>query len=141
MIELNFPEKYHFKFKKRGDQTLIFDIVRKEYYLLTPEEWVRQHLIHFFIHTKGYPRACLSVESIVKVNGMNKRADLIVYLKAQPFLLAECKSPEVKLSQETFNQAFRYNQTVTAKIILITNGLSTKSCSSSGEIITEIPSY
>lgn len=108
----------------------MWDIVRKRWVVLTPEELVRQHLIHYLHEDKGYPLSLMAVEKGLKVNGMNRRTDLVVFnnsLKA--LLIAECKAPEVKISGATFDQAARYNMTLQVPYLLITNGMEHFCCS------------
>lgn len=102
----------------------IFDVIRKKYVALTPEEWVRQHFIHFMINVMGYPMGLMAVEAIVKVNQLRQRADIVLYNRQlQPVLIVECKAPDVKVGQETLNQAGRYNQALGASYLVVTNGL------------------
>jgi hypothetical protein len=110
--------------KKEGGKVWIFDVIRKKYVHLTPEEWVRQHVIHFFIHGQNYPRALLRIEGSLHYNRLQKRSDIVVCNReGKPWLLAECKAPTVKLSQKAFNQVSVYNLTVGARYLAVTNGL------------------
>ena len=123
MQELNFPS-YSFRIKTSENKTVIFDIVRKKYVVLTPEEWVRQHIIHFLHIEKEYPLSLMAVEKQVKVNSLSQRTDLVVYTaQGTPFLIVECKAPFVEISQETFNQIARYNRTLDAELLMVSNGL------------------
>lgn len=102
----------------------IFDPVRNKWIKLTPEEWVRQHLIRFLNEEQKYPLGLMAVEKELVLNDLKKRADLIIYTRrGEKLLLAECKAPSVALSQSTFEQAARYNLTLRVPFILITNGL------------------
>ncbi|MEM8969052.1 MAG: type I restriction enzyme HsdR N-terminal domain-containing protein [Bacteroidota bacterium] len=108
---------------------MIFDVFRKKYVALTPEEWVRQHFAHYLTEHLRYPKALLKVEGALVVNGQKKRADMVVYDKdAHPFLVVECKSPKVKLNESTFQQSAWYNYTLQAPYIAITNGLRHYCC-------------
>jgi len=112
------------KIKKEGGKLLIFDIIRKKYIVLTPEEWVRQHFIHFLISGKGYPRSLFKIESSLSFNKLQKRSDILVHDRlGKPWMLVECKSPAIKLSQKAFNQIAVYNMTVGAKYLAVTNGM------------------
>lgn len=92
---------------------------------LTPEEWVRQHLINFMVNVYRYPLSLMAVEKVVKVNCLSQRADIVVYNRnGSPWLLAECKAPEVKVNQDTFYQAARYNSTLQVPYYFLSNGLS-----------------
>ncbi len=121
---LNFATKFDFKFKKKEDQFYIFDIIRKKFYVLTPEEWVRQHIVHYLVYEKKVPKINLAIEQIVKINGMNKRLDILLYKNSKPYLLVECKAPEIKITQETFDQIMRYNLVIDAKYLMLTNGFN-----------------
>lgn len=125
MLQLNFePFEYVFQFKQQGQKTYIFDRVRKKYILLTPEEWVRQNVIAYLNEVKGASLALMSVERGLNFNQMSKRYDLKVYdNNANLLLLAECKAPEVKLSEETFIQSLTYAQQERPQLILLSNGI------------------
>ncbi len=123
MLKINF-KVYNFNTKKEEGNALIFDIIRKRYVRLTPEEWVRQHVIHYLIEEKGYPKGLISVEKSLKYNGLMKRFDICVAKKSgEMILLVECKSPNVKISQETIKQAGIYQKTLGISYIFISNGL------------------
>lgn len=124
MVDLNLPE-YSFKLREDTKKTQIFDQTRKKYYILTPEEWVRQNIIEFLVHEKNCLRSHIAVEKSLRLNTMNKRADVLVYnKKMQPALLVECKAPEVKITQKAFDQAGRYNMVFRVPFLLVTNGIS-----------------
>jgi len=119
---LNFPD-FAFRVREDGQSKQIFDSIRKRFVALTPEEWVRQNLIRFMTDVYKYPEALIAIEKMVKVNGLTQRADVVVYDKtAKPWLIAECKAPHVKLSQDTFLQAARYNHTLDVSYLMLTNG-------------------
>ncbi len=122
--DLNFPA-YQPNLRQEGCQPYIFDPIRKKYLLLTPEEWVRQHLINYLSTALNYPKSLMRSEMGLKYNKLARRSDLLVYSphKTAPLLLAECKAPRVGLSQATLEQAVAYNHTLQASIILLTNGL------------------
>lgn len=120
---LNLPE-YPVTLKKRGDKYYISCAIRKKELLLTPEEWVRQHFIHYLSEVKGYPKNLIAVEKQVKVNQLNKRFDVLVYNQnGKPLVLVECKAASVPLSQEVFAQAANYNMTLKVPYLIVTNGL------------------
>lgn len=128
MQKLNFP-KYSFRFKNSENKTYIFDVIRKKFLLLTPEEWVRQHVVNFLIEEKNYPKSLINVEKLVKVNGINKRYDVVVFRNdGSIFLLVECKAPEVKITQQTFDQIAQYNLVLKAENLMVTNGLNHYFC-------------
>jgi len=125
---LNFPT-YSFRFKNSENKVSIFDSIRKKFILLTPEEWVRQHVVEFLLNEKKYSKSLINVEKVVKVNGMNKRYDVIVFNSdGSIFLLIECKAPEVKIDQKTFDQIARYNLILNAQYLMVTNGLNHYFC-------------
>ena len=110
--------------KADGKRTLIFDSIRKKYVALTPEEWVRQHLIHYLIMEKGYPATLISVETPLKYVRVDKRSDVLVNDRnGQPLMLAECKAPEVAITQKVFEQIAVYNLTIQAPCLMVTNGM------------------
>lgn len=137
MQKLNFPA-YTFRFKNSENKVAIFDEIRKKFILLTPEEWVRQHVVKFLLDQKKYPRSHVNVEKVLKINGLIKRYDIVVF---QPdgkiHLLVECKAPEVSISQSTFDQIARYNMTMEASYLMVTNGLNHYFC----QIDTEQEQY
>lgn len=121
--KLNFTETFDFKFRKDKDKFFIYDLVRKSWFLLTPEEWVRQHWIHYFLNVKGYSTSALITEKKLEINGLTKRIDLLVTEKTLPKILIECKAPSIKLSEKTFEQIARYNSVIGAKEIILSNGI------------------
>ncbi|MEJ6547367.1 MAG: type I restriction enzyme HsdR N-terminal domain-containing protein [Flavobacteriaceae bacterium] len=129
MQSLQFPN-YPFRFKNSENKPYIFDIIRKKFVIILPEEWVRQHVVWYLIMEKKYPKSLINVEKQLQVNGLTKRYDVVVYQKdGSILLLVECKSPEVKISQETFNQIARYNKSLNAVYLMVTNGLHHYYCS------------
>lgn len=129
MQTLNLPT-YDFRFRKNSEGKMeIFDNIRKRFYQLTPEEWVRQNFAQFLISELGYPASLMALEKGLKLNGMQKRADIVQYnTDGKPILIVECKAPEIKLSQDTFDQAARYNMTLQVDYLIITNGLKHYAC-------------
>ncbi|MDB4007465.1 type I restriction enzyme HsdR N-terminal domain-containing protein [Flavobacteriaceae bacterium] len=122
MITLNFPD-FEFKLKKIDSKTFIFDFLRKKYFLLTPEEWVRQHVLNF-LFVKKIPLSHIAVEKKINVNNLNKRFDVVVYNNiGDVLMLIECKSPSIKLTQEVFDQISVYNLNLNSNFCMITNGL------------------
>ena len=128
MQELNFP-KYTFRFKSSENKLAVFDEIRKKFILLTPEEWVRQNVVQFLLNEKKYPKSLTNVEKVIKVNDLTKRYDVVVYNSdGSIFLLVECKAPNIKITQETFNQIARYNLVLKAEHLMVTNGLKHYFC-------------
>ena len=128
MQKLNFPT-YSFRFKNSENKVAIFDEIRKKFIILTPEEWVRQHVVQYLLQDKNYPKSYINVEKLIKINDLSKRYDIIVY---QPngaiYLLIECKAPEVTITQQTFDQIARYNLVLNAKYLMVSNGLNHYFC-------------
>ncbi len=123
MTPLNLPSQ-DFKIKKSEGKVWIFDGVRKKFVVLTPEEWVRQHFIHYLIEEQLYPRSLFRIEGSLNYNQMQKRSDILIYdREGKPWMLVECKSPSIKLSQRAFNQVAIYNMTIGAKYLAVTNGM------------------
>jgi type I site-specific restriction endonuclease len=129
MKALNLPQ-YNFRLRKNADgKTEIFDAIRKRFHVLTPEEWVRQNFIQYLIQEKEFPASLMAIEKGLKLNGMQKRTDIVQYNKSgNPVLIVECKAPEIKLTQDTFDQAARYNMTLQVDFLIITNGLEHYAC-------------
>ena len=133
MIPVEYPEP-RFRMKEEEGRTYLFDAIRKFWVLLTEEEWVRQNFILFLTEKGGYPHSLIAVEKEIRVNGLKKRFDILVYDRAhQPWLLVECKAPSVPLSDEVLQQVLRYGITVPAPYLLITNGDRTYGWGKSGE--------
>lgn len=123
MLQLSLPA-FEYKVKKQNGAVMIFDVIRKKYVVLTPEEWVRQHVVHYLVEHKGYPLASLAVEREIGLYGLRRRFDVVVFdRKATPWLVIECKAPSINLTQQVFDQAFRYNITLCAPHVAITNGI------------------
>ena len=122
--KLNFKDSFDFDIKRDKDKFFIYDLVRKSYLLLTPEEWVRQHWVHYFHFIKGRNLSSLILEKKMVLNGTTKRIDLLVTEKTMAKILVECKAPEIKLSEKTFEQTARYNSVLKAEEIILSNGLN-----------------
>ena len=129
MIDLSFPN-YEFRIKNRHNKKYIFDQIRKKFVLLTSEEWVRQNCIMFLINDQKIPKGLINVEKKIKVNNLTKRYDIIVYkTNGSVFLLVECKSPDIIINQDTFNQIAIYNYEVVSDFLMVTNGIQKYYCS------------
>ena len=146
MQNLNFP-KYNFRFKSNENKTLIFDIIRKKFVVLTPEEWVRQHAIHFLISEKKYPAAHINVEKQLQLNDTVKRYDIVVFNKDGTIkIIVECKAPSIKTNQQTFDQIARYNLNIQSNYLMVSNGLDHYFCQMDYKqkrytFIKELPNY
>jgi len=123
MFELNLP-RAEVKLANRNGKPAIWDFVRKKWLQLTPEEYVRQHFIHYLVLHLQYPASRISIEKGLEVVRLSKRSDIVVYnQEGQPTILVECKAPQVRLSKDTLEQASAYNLTLKAKYLCVTNGL------------------
>ncbi|WP_396178345.1 type I restriction enzyme HsdR N-terminal domain-containing protein [Flavobacterium sp.] len=128
MQPLRFPP-YQFRFKNSENKVAIFDEIRKKFIILTPEEWVRQHVVRYLLSEKNYPKSWINVEKRIKINDLTKRYDIVVFNPdGSIFLLVECKAPEIKISQHTFDQIARYNLALKANYLMVTNGLDHYFC-------------
>lgn len=143
MIIVHYPEPA-FRIKQEEGKDYIFDAIRKRWLLLTPEEWVRQNFIQYLVQVKSYPLSLIAVEKELRLGELKKRFDILVYdNEHQPWLMVECKAPEIKLTESVLQQALRYNISVPVKYIVITNGNETMGWEKgeSLELLNEIPSF
>lgn len=146
MQKLQFPT-YQFRFKNSENKVSIFDEIRKKFIILTPEEWVRQHVVRFLLEEKQFPKSLINVEKVLKVNGLRKRYDAVVYNSdGSIYILVECKAPEVKITQAVFDQIARYNLTMDAEYLMVTNGLNHYFCQMDYEnekydFLPDLPQY
>ena len=125
----------------------VYDIVRKKYVILQPEEWVRQLVIQYLVSEKNAPLSKMRVEKGLTVNELVKRCDILIYNKqVQPFFLVECKAANIRIDQTTFHQIARYNLPLQVPYLLVTNGLSTYCCQINQDktgwtFLSEIPGF
>jgi type I site-specific restriction endonuclease len=146
MQKLNLPES-HFRVIHKQNKELIFDEFRRRWVALTPEEWVRQNFLKFLQNAKGFPQTLMAIEKVVEINGLQQRFDLLVYnRKGKPLLVAEFKAPDVTINQAVLDQAIRYNNSLMAPYILISNGMVHFVCQidfkgGSAEYLKEIPEF
>jgi hypothetical protein len=144
--ELNFP-KFSFRFKNSENKISIFDVIRKRFIILQPEEWVRQHCIHYLIEVKGYPKSLINVEKELIVNTLRKRYDIVVFNSdGSIHLIVECKSPSTNINQQTFDQIAQYNLSLNATYLMITNGINHYYCQmdfkkEKYQFLKDIPEY
>ncbi|MBS1504066.1 MAG: type I restriction enzyme HsdR N-terminal domain-containing protein, partial [Bacteroidetes bacterium] len=126
---------------------MLFDEIRKKHIVLTPEEWVRQHFVQFLINQKGYPRSLIRLEGGLKLHGMQRRTDIVVFNSAgERILIVECKSPDVGITQKVFDQVARYNMVHKVSILAVSNGIDHYYCHIDFEearyrFIEELPGY
>lgn len=123
MQALNLPP-YNYNFIEKDSKTYIFDIIRKKHILLTPEEWVRQHFIHFLIEHRQYSKSLFKIETGLNYGKRAKRTDIQVFDNSgKLFILVECKAPEIKLNEKVITQILQYNKILAPQILAITNGI------------------
>lgn len=123
-LTLKYPP-FDVRVKNNNGQTSIFDSVRKKWLVLTPEEWVRQHLVNYLVKEKGYPSSLIAIEKEIQLNDIQKRFDVVIYNKLkQPALLVECKAPFIELDAGVIAQVQRYNLVLRTNYMMITNGMS-----------------
>ncbi|PTX42331.1 type I restriction and modification enzyme subunit R-like protein [Christiangramia gaetbulicola] len=146
MQKLNFPP-YSFRFKNNQNKIAVFDDLRKKFVILTPEEWVRQHCVKFLHSEKNYPLSLINVEKQLKIAGLTKRYDIVVFQpEGEIQIIVECKAPSIKITQNTFDQIARYNLTLKANYLMVTNGLEHFFCQMDYEnenyiFLKELPEY
>lgn len=147
MIPLNLPS-FNIKTKVQGGRTLVFDFLRRRYVTLTPEEWVRQHFVHFLVEHKGYPAALLANEVGLKVGGVSRRCDSVLYHRdgGRPRAIVEYKAPSVPITQQVFTQIASYNSVLRTDYLFVTNGINHYCChidyeAGNVEYLREIPAY
>ncbi|MEH6764940.1 MAG: type I restriction enzyme HsdR N-terminal domain-containing protein [Aequorivita antarctica] len=146
MQKLNFPE-YSFRFKSSENKTLVFDEIRKKFVVLTPEEWVRLHVVQLLLKEKKYPKSLINVEKQLKLNNTTKRYDVVIFNNdGSIFLIVECKAPSIPINQLTFDQIARYNLALKSEYLMVTNGLEHYFCQMDFEseryvFLKDIPDY
>lgn len=144
MEKINFPEP-EFRTKREEGKDFIFDTLRRKWILLTPEEWVRQNFVQYLVKVKGYPAAYIAIEKEIRVGELKKRFDILIYNNNhQPWMLIECKAPEINLDENALHQVLRYNIAVPVSHILITNGTATYSWKKEKEklgLTNEVPAW
>ncbi len=146
MLSLNLPA-FDAKIATKNGKSTIFDILRHRYVALTPEEWVRQHFVHFLITYKGYPKSLMANEVQVQLNNTKKRCDTILYRRdLSARMIVEYKAPHVGISQSVFDQITRYNMVLKVDYLIVSNGLQHYCCRLDYEhgnytFLKDIPDY
>ena len=146
MQDLNFP-KFEYRFKNTENKVSIFDVIRKKFVILQPEEWVRQHCIHYLIVHKKYPKSLINIEKELTINGLKKRYDIVIFNPdGSIFLIVECKAPKITINQTTFDQIARYNLALNAEYLMVTNGINHYYCqmdikAEKYQFLKDIPNY
>ncbi|MGO1244795.1 MAG: type I restriction enzyme HsdR N-terminal domain-containing protein [Sphingobacterium sp.] len=145
-IQLNLPSCSS-KITRKSNKLYIFDELRKRDLVLTPEEWVRQHWVHYLYTHKGYPKSLMQIEGGLKLNTLQKRSDLLIYNNnGEKILLAEFKAPTVKITENTFHQVANYNSVHRIPLLVVSNGLEHYYCrinfkEKKFEFILDLPNY
>jgi hypothetical protein len=146
MRKLNLPA-YEFRYRTEEGNLMVLDVYRKRFVKLTPEEEVRQRFARYLVEEKGFPASLLMTEFALKVNTLSRRCDILVHKPAgHPAVLVECKAPEVRLNQASFDQVARYNLAFRVRYLMVTNGLKHYCCElnfDTGKIffLNQIPDY
>ncbi len=146
MQTLNLPA-YDARVRQQGARQEIYDPLRRKYVRLTPEEWVRQHVVQFLLRERGVPAGLVAVEHPFTYQNMTRRADVVVHdRQGRPLLVAECKAPGVRIRQGVFDQIGRYNRVLRVRYLLVTNGLTHYCCAidraqGAYRFLPDIPSY
>ena len=146
MLSLNLPP-YATKVAVRNGKNTIWDIIRRKYVALTPEEWVRQHFVHFLVEHKGYPASLLANEVALTLNGTSRRCDTVLYDRTlSPRMIIEYKAPHIPITQKVFDQISRYNLVFRVDYLIVSNGLSHYCCRmdyarQSYQFLTDVPGY
>ena len=146
MLSLNLPP-YATKVVVKDGKNMIWDVIRRKYVALTPEEWVRQHFVHFLIEHKGYPVSLLSNEVSLELNGTSRRCDTVLYDRTlSPRMIVEYKAPHIPITQKVFDQICRYNLVFHVDYLIVSNGLSHYCCrmdyaNNSYQFLKEVPAY
>ena len=146
MYRLNLPQ-YEIKINQRQGKPYILDTLRRRYVSLTPEEWVRQHFVHFLIEHKGYPQALLANEVELRLGEKRLRCDSVLYNReAKPVMIIEYKAPTIALSQRVFDQISAYNMLLHVDYLIVSNGMQHYCCRMDYEnhsytFLTDIPDY
>lgn len=123
-VPLNLPP-FPYRFSEENGKKFIYDDFRKKWVLFTPEEWVRQHILHFLVDKKKFLPGLIAIERKVKhTTDQLNRFDILCYHQdGKPYLLVECKSPQIEMDHSTFMQTAHYNASIKAKYIVVSNGL------------------
>lgn len=121
MLQIAYPS-FPFRINEQEDKEFIFDEIRKKWVRLTPEEWVRQNFIQYLIQTKKYPASVIAVEKEIRLGELKKRCDIVVYKSHRPWMIIECKEPNVFINDAVLEQTLRYNITLQVQILVVTNG-------------------
>ena len=126
MKQLQFPT-YSFRFKNSENKVAIFDEIRKKFIIISPEEWVRQHVVQFLLQDKKYPKSHINVEKLLKINNLTKRYDVVVFKPdGNISILVECKAPDISINEKVLHQIAQYNSKIQADYLWLSNGIHHK---------------
>lgn len=117
---------YNPRIKKEKEKEFIFDVLRKQWITLTPEEWVRQNFLNYLVQEKKYPPSLIAIEKEIIVGELKKRFDILIYKFNKPWMVIECKEMNIPLSQKVLQQVLNYNIQLQAKYVVITNGIENR---------------
>lgn len=146
MEKLNLPA-FEYNIKESDGKVWIYDVLRKKFLVLTPEEWVRQHFLHYLLNHVQYPKSLIKVEGGLKFNRLQKRTDIVVFDRTgNPWMIVECKAPNQPINESTLRQVSVYNATHKAKYIVLTNGMRTFCCRIESDdggtvMLNDLPSF
>lgn len=139
---LNFPPIHLRARRSANGRTEIFDAVRGRWLVLTPEEWVRRHVVEYLRRECGFSPQLIVEEHPVNINGMAQRADIVIMGDdMQPLMVVECKEPNIKIGDEVLRQVVRYNSVLGCRYIALTNGIATYCYEHDGEKYSPIKSF
>ncbi len=144
IVPLNLP-KADLRLKKKNGQVYVWCVIRQMDLLCTPEEWVRQHVIHFLIHQRACPKGLIASEYLVEYNGLKKRADIVIFdRESSPLVIIECKAPAVKIDEKVVQQIATYNAKLNVPYLFLTNGVTHKVLSKENDtwvMLDDLPHY
>ena len=143
---LNLPQ-YSFRTRDKAGKKQIFDNFRRRWVALNPEEWVRQNFVRYLAEEKHFPASLVAIERSLRINQRDFRTDVVLFSKSgNPLVVVECKAPEVRISQQVFDQIARYNLDLRVSYLVVTNGMMHYCCKFDQEqlsytFLPEIPDY
>ena len=146
MFRLNLPQ-YEIKISEKCGKRMIFDFLRRKYVALTPEEWVRQHFVHYLVEHKGYPKGLIGNEIELQIGAKRLRCDTILYNRmARPQMIIEYKAPTIPIQQKVFQQISIYNLLLKVDYLIVSNGIQHYCCKMDYEnqkclFLKDIPDY
>lgn len=143
LIAISYPSP-SFKIREEKGRRVIWDNIRKRFVTLSVEEWVRQNFIAYLIQAKGYPSSLMAIEKEIRLGDLKKRCDIVVYKDSSPWMIVECKEPQVRLNEKALRQILGYNITLRVPYLILTNGDTTHglhSTEDSSAFLTSIPDY